>query len=103
MVETPGGFGGPSAPDGRATISGIQDIMENKSADLTNVKLKNFVGVVCKDDLIYVLGFDGILYVLNSERKTKKWMNIKVDKCYGCNLSEDLIVCNCGEGIVRVF
>jgi WD40 repeat protein len=40
-------------------------VMENKSADLTKIKVRNFVGVVCKDENVYALTVDGLLYVIN--------------------------------------
>ena len=57
--------------------------MENKSADLTKVKVPLFCGVSCKGNNVYALSEDGLLYVINESRKTEKWMNIKVGKAYG--------------------
>ena len=37
--------------------------MESKSADLTKVKLKIFVGVTCSDGQVFALASDGHLYV----------------------------------------
>lgn len=58
-------------------------IMESKSADLTKIKVPNFVGVGCKDSNVYTLTQDGLLYVINESKKTEKWMNIKVAKALG--------------------
>jgi hypothetical protein len=55
-------------------------IMESKSADLAKVRLKVFVGVVCKSGQVFALAADGHLYVYDKNRKLTKWMNIKVDK-----------------------
>lgn len=52
--------------------------MENKSADLSKIKVPHFVGVGCKENLVYALTVDGHLYVINEHKKTEKWMNIKV-------------------------
>jgi hypothetical protein len=43
--------------------------MESKSADLTKVKLKVFVGVVCKQGSVFALAIDGHLYIFDKNRK----------------------------------
>lgn len=53
--------------------------MESKAADLSKVKIKDFAGVGQHESMIYALTTDGLLYVINEERKTEKWMNIKVN------------------------
>jgi WD40 repeat protein len=88
-----------------------ESIMESKSADLTKVKLKIFVGVQCvnnggvsgKEEQVLSLASDGHLYVYDKNRKLTKWMNIKVDRALGCALGGDLLYCGCTEGIVRIF
>jgi len=55
-------------------------VMENKSADLGKIKVPQFVGIGCRDSNVYALTVDGHLYVINENKKTEKWMNIKVNR-----------------------
>lgn len=77
--------------------------MESKSADLSKIKVPLFVGVGCQDKLIYALTQDGLLYVINENRKTEKWMNIKVNKAIGMRLYGSSVVCCCADGVVWIF
>jgi len=77
--------------------------MENKSADLSKIKVPIFVGVGCWDQCVYALTQDGLLYVINENKKTEKWMNIKVNKALGMRLYGQNIVCACTDGVVRIF
>ena len=85
--------------------------MESKSADLTKVKLKIFVGVVCvanggasgKEEQVLALASDGHLYVYDKNRKLTKWMNIKVERALSCAIGGTYLYCSCTEGIVRLF
>lgn len=77
--------------------------MESKAADLTKIKVQDFVGVACKENLVYALTSDGLLYVLNENLKTEKWMNIKVNRAIGLTLSGTMLICACSDGIVRIF
>lgn len=77
--------------------------MESKSADLSKIKVPIFVGVGCKENQVYALTQDGLLYVINENKKTEKWMNIKVNKALGMRLSGTNIVCGCTDGVVRIF
>jgi len=80
-------------------------ILESFAADLTKVKQKIFVGVACKESLVYALAGDGHLYVFSEERKLSKWMNIKVTRAFGCTIdpTADALYCACADGIIRVF
>lgn len=85
--------------------------MESKSADLTKVKVKIFVGVQCisnggtsgQEEQVLALASDGHLYVYDKNRKLTKWMNIKVDRALACSLGGDLLFCACAEATVRIF
>ena len=77
--------------------------MESKSADLTKVKLKVFVGVACRLGQVFSLAADGHLYVYDKNRKLTKWMNIKVEKAISCTMTNEHLICGCSDGIVRVF
>lgn len=85
--------------------------MESKSADLTKVKLKIFVGVEVssnggvsgKEDQVLALAQDGHLYVYDKFRKLTKWMNIKVERAMGCALGGGFLYCACCDGVVRIF
>ena len=87
------------------TTESKESISESFSADLTKVKSKVFVGVVCKNKLAYALASDGHLYVFTEERKLSKWMNIKVSRAFGCSIDSinDTLYCACADGIIRVF
>jgi WD40 repeat protein len=80
-------------------------ILESFSADLSKVKQKIFVGVVCKNQNVYALTSDGHLYVFTEERKLSKWMNIKVSRAFSCSIDSksDALYCACADGIIRVF
>ena len=83
-------------------------IMESKSADLTKVKVKVFVGVACKrhadgKEEVLALTVDGHIYVYDKHRKLTKWMNIKVERALSCALSGDYLFCGCSDGVIRVF
>lgn len=47
----------------RTETNSKESIMESKTADLTKVKLKIFVGVCCKEESVFALAQDGHLYV----------------------------------------
>lgn len=46
-----------------------ESIMESKTADLTKVKVKSFVGVSCLNQCVYALACDGHLYIFDKARK----------------------------------
>jgi len=100
--------------DGRLQKPALQQqeqIMESKSADLAKVKVKIFVGVQCvanggasgKEEQVLALATDGHLYVYDKHRKLNKWMNIKVDRAFGCAIGGNYLYCACTDGIVRLF
>lgn len=74
--------------------------MENKSADLSKIKVPHFVGIGCKENLVYALTVDGHLYVINEFKKTEKWMNIKVSRAIGMRLCGTNLLCGCSDGII---
>jgi hypothetical protein len=78
-------------------------IMESKSADLTKVRLKIFVGVACKGSQVFAMASDGHLYVYDKNRKLTKWMNIKVEKALSCTMTSEYLFCGCSDGVVRLF
>ena len=41
--------------------------------------------------------------MINEERKTEKWMNIKVTRANGMKITGGMILCACSDGIIRVF
>jgi hypothetical protein len=41
--------------------------------------------------------------VINENKKTEKWMNIKVAKANGMRLYGSNLVCACTDGVVRIF
>lgn len=77
--------------------------MESKSADLSKVKVKIFVGVSCTEGQVFALACDGHLYVYDKQRKLTKWMNIKVEKAFSCTITNDHLMCGCSDGVIRVF
>lgn len=87
----------------RTETNSKESIMESKTADLTKVKLKIFVGVCCKEESVFALAEDGHLYVYDKARKLAKWMNIKVDRALGCSITNDYLFCACSDGVIRVF
>ena len=92
-----------SAFENKSSTKNQVYMMENQAADLSKIDVKDFVGVVCKGDYIYTLSSGGKLWVFNESRKVEKWMNIKVKTAYGLNISDHNLLCNCSDGIVRVF
>ena len=62
-----------------------------------------FVGVSIYEQKIYSLASDGHVYVFDKERQLIKWMNIRVDKAFGCQVSEGRLFCACSDGVLRVF
>ena len=78
-------------------------LMENKSADLSKVGVKNFVGVSCTEGHVYALAVDGHLYVYDQHRKVEKWMNIRVDRAFACTAAATHLLCGCSDGTIRVF
>ena len=77
--------------------------MESKSADLTKVKLKIFVGVTCRNGHVFALAADGHLYVYDRNRKLTKWMNIKVERALASAMTNEYLFCGCSDGVIRVF
>ena len=53
--------------------------------------------------MVYVLSQDGKLYLLSDQRKMVKWMDIKVTSAYAMRIEGTLIICGCGDSIVRCF
>lgn len=82
-----------------------QDIylMSNEAADLSKIDSRDFIGVVCKGTYIYTLSTEGKLCIFNENRKVEKWMNIKVKMALGLNICGFNLLCNCSDGIIRVF
>lgn len=77
--------------------------MENKAADLSKIKIPIFVGLGCWGGFVYALTVDGHLYVIGENKKTEKWMNIKVAKALGLWLASNMLFCACTDGIVWIF
>ena len=83
--------------------------MENKACDLTKIAVQEFAGVgIVQNEGVeglttFALTTDGLLHVINSNRKIEKWMNIKVEKALGMTISDHMILCSCSDGIVRIF
>lgn len=77
--------------------------MESKTADLDKVKSKIFVGVSIKETKVYSLTSEGHVYVFDAARKLVKWMNIKVERAFGCQVSGERLFCACSDGIMRIF
>jgi hypothetical protein len=77
--------------------------MESAYADLENVKGKVFVGVSVYQNFIYTLTAGGLVYIFTKERKMHQWMNIKVERAFGCCVSEGKLYCACCDGTLRVF
>ncbi len=53
----------------KTETSNKESIMESKSADLTKVRVKVFVGVCCKQGQVFTLACDGHLYIFDKNRK----------------------------------
>lgn len=51
----------------------------------------------------YTLSSKGKLYVFNQNRKIEKWMDIKTSLAFGLSLNGDKLICNCANGIIRIF
>ena len=65
---------------------------------------KVFVGVVVKkDQRVLSLTIDGRLQQFNKQGEMLKWMFIKVERAFTCNLIDDMLVCACNNGLVRMF
>jgi len=62
-------------------------IMESHSAELEKVRYKVFVGVSIAEQKVYSLACDGHVYVFDKQRQLLKWMNIKVERAFGCQVS----------------
>jgi hypothetical protein len=77
--------------------------MESKSADLTKVKVKVFVGVGCRLQQVFALAEDGHLYVFDKSRRLVKWMDIKVTRAISLAISNEFLICGCSDGVVRLF
>lgn len=77
--------------------------MESSYADLEKVKNKVFVGVSIYEGLAYTLAIDGHVYVYDRQRNLSKWMNIRVDRAFGCQVSEGRLFCACSDSTLRVF
>lgn len=78
-------------------------VMESHSADLEKVKTKIFVGVCISKEKVYSLACDGHVYVFDTKRSLVKWMNIKVERAFGCQVSDGKLFCACSEGVIRIF
>mmetsp|Transcript_39353 Transcript_39353/g.45182 ORF Transcript_39353/g.45182 Transcript_39353/m.45182 type:complete len:184 (+) Transcript_39353:468-1019(+) len=78
-------------------------MMENQAADLSKIEARDFVGIVCRLNNVYTLSSDGKLCVFNENRKVEKWMNIKIKKAFGLSISGHNLLCNCSDGVVRLF
>ena len=97
--------------NGNPIKSAIQDshdgkehfAMENQPVDLAKVDSKDFVGVAWKGKNTYTLSRNGKLYVFNKNRKIEKWMDIKTTASFGLSLKDNGLICNCSNGIVRIF
>lgn len=83
--------------------TGRDSIMESKTADLDKVKFKVFVGVCIYESKVYAVASDGHVYIYDKQRKLLKWMNLKVDRAFGCSVSEGRLFCACSDGIMRIF
>lgn len=59
-------------------------LMDSVSAETEKVKYKVFVGVSIFEQKVYSLACDGHVYVFDKKRQLLKWMNIKVDRAFGC-------------------
>jgi len=83
--------------------------MENKACDISKITVQEFAGVgIVQNEGVegyttFALSIDGLLHVINKTRKIEKWMNIKVEKAHGMRVSENMILCSCSDGIVRIF
>ncbi len=64
--------------------NGTTSIMESQAADLEKVKFKVFVGVSIYEAKVYSLASDGHVYVFDKQRQLVKWMNIRVERAFGC-------------------
>jgi WD40 repeat protein len=83
--------------------NGSTSIMESQAADLSKVKKKVFVGVSIHDQKVYSVASDGHVYVFDKQRQLLKWMNIRVDRAFGCQVSDGRLFCACSDGVLRVF
>jgi WD40 repeat protein len=83
--------------------NGNTAIMESQAADLEKVKFKVFVGVSIYEAKVYSLASDGHVYVFDKQRTLVKWMNIRVDRAFGCQVSQGRLFCACSDGVLRVF
>jgi hypothetical protein len=53
--------------------------------------------------LVFALTRDGHIFVYDKERNLKKWMNIKVQRAFGCSISKGRLFCACADGCMRIF
>lgn len=70
---------------------------------MDKVKKKIFVGVSVYEGQAYTLAIDGHVYVFDKNRTLSKWMNIRVDRAFGCQVSDGKLFCACSDGTLRVF
>jgi mitogen-activated protein kinase binding protein 1 len=75
----------------------------NREANLEKVRFKVFVGVYIYQELIYTITADGYVYLFSKEPEMLKWMNIRVERAFGCQVSDGKLYCACADGIIRIF
>ena len=61
------------------------------------------MGVSIFEGLAYTLAIDGHVYVFDKQRTLIKWMNIRVERAFGCQVSEGRLFCACSDSTLRVF
>lgn len=86
----------------KPSSSGAIPMMESKSADLSKIKNKVFVGVACLGLYIYTLSIDGTLYQFDRERKLVKYLSSKIDRVLTLSASMDLLFIGGVDGNLRV-
>ena len=79
-------------------------IIEGKTAILgPKFQNKTFMDVSALEGHIYALDTDGVLCVLNEQRKLEKWMDLKVHTAYTLQITPVHIICGCSDGVIRFF
>mmetsp|Transcript_28376 Transcript_28376/g.25213 ORF Transcript_28376/g.25213 Transcript_28376/m.25213 type:complete len:157 (-) Transcript_28376:3860-4330(-) len=65
---------------------------------------KAFMDIAYNNGQVFAITYDGVLCIVNeSNRALEKWMDLKVNSGFGVLVTENYLVCGCGDGFIRFF
>jgi len=75
-----------------------------RNCDMGSRKSQIFIDACCDAKSIYAITEDpATLCVVNRERKMERWMDLKSDKGFACDVGAKCLVCACSDGVIRLF